>query len=101
MNQAKAKQTELEQQIEEIKEKLKAANKDADVRGANNGDLQTALDKRRKEFEEMARLLGQKEQEIEVINQLAEELLNEKKRLLVLVDQKDRNTEELNKNLFA
>lgn len=101
MNQSKAKQQELEHQMDELKEKLKAANKDADVRVASSNDLQAALDKRKKEFEEMARLLGQKEKEIDTVNKLAEQLLSEKKRLLGMLEQKDRNAEDLNKNLFA
>jgi len=62
--------------------------------------LNLNLQKKKKDYDEIYALLGEREKEIEHANAFAEQLMNDKKKLLAIIEQKDRRIEQLNVDLF-
>ena len=87
-------------QVTELQSKLDITAKDLEHRNAENNDLLLTQQKRQKEFEELYMLLEEREKEIESANKYSEALLNEKKKLLLVIEQKDRKIESLANNLY-
>lgn len=86
--------------LSELQSKLDMVSKDLEHRNGENNDLLLTQQKRQKEFDELYLLLEEREREVESANKYSEALLAEKKKLLVIVEQKDRKIENLAKDLY-
>lgn len=88
------------QSLEDLLNKVAALTKSNELKTAEIQELNLALQKKKKDYDEIYALLGEREREIEHANAYADQLLNDKKKLLAIVEQKDRRIEQLNVDLF-
>lgn len=86
--------------VADLEAKLEQAGKDLEYRNGENNDLLLTQQKRQKEFDELYALLEEREKEVESANKYSESLLAEKKKLIGIIEQKDRKIENLAKDLY-
>lgn len=63
--------------------------------------MSTIVERRKKEYDELYTMLGDREKEVENANKFADSLLNDKKKLLAIIEQKDKKIEEMSIQLFS
>lgn len=86
--------------LADMQTKMDMVGKDLEHRNGENNDLLLTQQKRQKEFDELYLLLEEREREVESANKYSEALLMEKKKLLVIIEQKDKKIEHLAKDLY-
>jgi chromosome segregation ATPase len=92
--------TKQEDKIKECEDKIKEQEEVKKVQEKEVGENVKALEKKQKDYDELYDMLAQREKEVGERNAYAESLLNEKKKLLSIIDGKDKEIEQLGKDLY-